>query len=131
MKSLSGLYFQVEIKDNDQIFSLIKQSLKHIEQLESVGIQINYLQLRANELTDPRADKEIWIKIDSDKGTYIGSDASLEWSQAFTNTMKAVKEKMLYEEADYTRHTGLMELTMPGHSLSPFTAGNISNGVLI
>lgn len=131
MTSLSGLYFHVEIKDNDQIFSLVKQSLEHIEQLESAGIQVMYLQLRAKELPDPRADKEVWIKIDSDKGTYIASDTSLEWNQAFTNTLKAVEEKMLYEEVDYTSHGGLMELTLPGHSLLPFTAGNISNGVLI
>lgn len=131
MKSLSGLYFHVEIKDNDQIFSLVKQSLEHIEQLESAGIQVMYLQLRAKELADPRADKEVWIKIDSDKGTYIASDTSLEWNQAFNNTLKAVEEKMLYEEADYISQDGLMELTLPGHSLLPLAAGNISSGVLI
>jgi len=62
--------------------SLVRQSLKHIEHLEAAGILVNYLQLRANELPGPYPNKEIWVKIDSDKGTYIPSNISIEWSQA-------------------------------------------------
>jgi hypothetical protein len=113
MKSTIGLYFQLEIKEDNQAFSLIRQSLKKIEQLEDAGIPIKYLELRAKELPDSGADKEIWLKIDSDKGTYIGSDAAIEWERAFTDTVKNVEERMLYEEADYTVHAALVELSLP------------------
>jgi len=113
MKSTIGLYFQLEIKEDNQAFSLIRQSLKKIEQLEDAGIPVKYLELRAKELPDSGADKEIWLKIDSDKGTYIGSDAAIEWERAFTDTVKNVEERMLYEEADYTVHAALVELSLP------------------
>jgi hypothetical protein len=121
MKSLSGLYFHLEIKDNDQVLSLVRQSLEHIEQLETAGIHIKYMQLRANELPSLCSNKEIWIKIDSDKGTYIASNASVEWTQAFTNTLKAVEEKVLYKEADYVKPGGLFEIDLyssQGNSLT-------------
>lgn len=113
MKNLINLYFHLEIKDNDQAFSLVKQSLAQIEQLEEAGILVEYLQLRATELPDCRADKEIWLKMDSIKGTYIVSDASVEWDQAFINAMKSVKKRMLHEETDYTMQAAIPELTLP------------------
>jgi len=112
MKNSIGLYFNLEIKENQTAFSLIKQSLRQIEQLEDAGIQVEYLQLRAEELPDSYADKQIWLKIDSSRGTYMASHNSLEWSQAFNNTLKAVEEKMLYEEANYTRHAALIEIDL-------------------
>jgi len=113
MNNSINLYFHLEIKDIDQVISLVKQSLNKIEQLEDAGIPIGYLQLRAKELLDSHADKEIWLKIDSNKGTYIGSDAAFEWDKAFITTVTNVEKRMLYDEADYTRNATLVELTTP------------------
>ncbi|HVX01502.1 MAG TPA: hypothetical protein VHA52_13855, partial [Candidatus Babeliaceae bacterium] len=78
MKDSIGLYFQIEIGDSDQALFLIKESLKEIEELEQVGIPVAYLQLRAKELPSRLANKEIWLKIDSARGTYMASHVSFE-----------------------------------------------------
>lgn len=122
MKNSLGLYFQLEVQERNQAFSLVRQSLKKIEQMEDAGIQVEYLQLRARELSGLRADKEIWLKIDSDKGTYIASGKSMEWNQALSNTVKNVEERILCNEADYTRHAALVEMSLPAAVYSP-TAG--------
>lgn len=118
MKNSINLYFNLEIKENELAFSMIKHSLMQLKQLEDAGIQIEYLQLRAKELSGLSADKEIWLKIDSDRGTYMASNISLEWNQAFINTLQTVKEKMLYEEADYTKFAALVEVTSPSSEYS-------------
>jgi hypothetical protein len=113
MKNSIGLYFQLEIKEGKQALSLVRQSLKKIEQLEDAGISVEYLELRAKEFPHYGSDKEIWLKIDSNKGTYIASETSDNWDDAFKNPLRTVEERMLYEEADYTRHAALVEITIP------------------
>ena len=110
MKNTIGLYFQLETNEGKQAFTMIRESLKKIEQLEDAGISVKYLELRAKELPGSDPDKKIWLKIDSDKMTYIGSDCAFEWEQAFIETFKDVEERILYEEADYTRNAALVEL---------------------
>lgn len=110
MKNTIGLYFQLALKEGKQAFTMIRESLKKIEQLEDAGIAVKYLELRAKELPDSDPDKEIWLKIDSDKMTYIGSDCAFEWEQAFVETFEKVENRMLDEEADYTRNAALAEL---------------------
>lgn len=129
MKNSIGLYFNLEIKESQLAFSLIKQSLRQIEQLEDAGIQVEYLQLRANELSDPYADKQIWLKIDSSRGTYMAAHTSLEWNHAFINTLKTVEKKMLHEELGYGRPAALVEKTLcPGITYAQMN--NINNGIL-
>lgn len=113
MKNSIGLYFQLEIKESKQALSLVRQSLKKIEQLEGAGISVKYLELRAKEFPYRSFRKEVCLKIDSDKGTYIASDISFHWDEAFLHTLKEVEERMLYEEADYSRQAALVETTMP------------------
>jgi hypothetical protein len=123
MKSLTGLYFNLEIKDNNEALSMVRQSLRQIERLQGAGVHVKYLQLRANELSDSQKNKEIWLKIDSDQGTYIASDVSLGWEQAFHKTLKAVEKKILYEETDYTRPIVPEDLASPLAGYSLATAG--------
>lgn len=113
MKNSIGLYFQLEIQEDNRAISLVRQSLRKIEQLEKAGISVKYLELRAKELPVLSSDKEVWLKIDSDKGTYIASETSDNWEEAFKNPLKMVEERMLYEEADYTKHAALVEVTIP------------------
>lgn len=113
MKNKIGLYFQLEIADGAETLLLVRQALKRIERLEDSGIDIKYVEVRARELAGLSRDKEIWVKIDSDKMTYIDAVSSFEWKSAFTKTFDAVQDRMLYEEADYTRDAGLVELSLP------------------
>lgn len=113
MKNSIGLYFQLEMKEEGLALSLVRQSLKKIEELEDSGIPVKYLELRARELPGSRDGKEIWLKIDSDQRTYINSDHAFEWEQAYSDTFSSVEKEMLCEEADYTRHAALVELDLP------------------
>lgn len=130
MKNSIGLYFQLEIKEGNQALSLVRQSLKKIERLEDAGISVKYLELRAKEFPHHSPDKEIWLKIDSDKGTYIASETSDNWEEAFKNSFKMVEERMLYEEADYTRYATLVEITMPLGEYSRSGRSRVSEKVL-
>jgi hypothetical protein len=129
MKNSIGLYFNLEICDRLQALSLVSQSLKEIERLENAGVSIGYWQLRANELANSL--KEIWIKIDSNQGTYIESISSNKWTAAFNKVIGVVEGRIFHEEADRIKQVALLEMTLPVVKDSVWVDGRVNNDMFI
>lgn len=93
MNTKIGLYFQLEMDDPKDTFSLMKLALNRLEQLENEGVEIEHLELRLHESPFPHTKMQAYIKLDGSGRTFIDSEISSRWDDAFTTTFDRIQDQ--------------------------------------
>lgn len=93
MSTKIGLYFQLEMNDPRDTFPLMKLALKRLEKLENEGVNVEYLELRLTESHQGPTNKQASIKLDGDGRTFIDSEVSTHWDDAFTVTFDRIQNQ--------------------------------------
>lgn len=94
MKNKMGIYFQLEMNDPKDTFSLMKLAVNRLEQLQDEGIKIEYLELRLHKSPFHQTKKQAYIKLDGNGSTFIDSGTSSRWDDAFITTFDRIHDQL-------------------------------------
>lgn len=93
MNTKIGLYFQLEMNDPKDTFALMKLAVNRLEQLENEGVDVEHLELRLSESSSLQIKKQVYIKLDGSGRTFIDSETSSRWDDAFITAFDRIEDQ--------------------------------------
>lgn len=90
-----GLYFQMEVGDPKSSLSLIELALDRLKGLEQKKMDIEYFEVRLARLGTLPQNKQVSIKLDGQGHTFIDSEVSSRWDDAFLNAFDKIQGRLI------------------------------------
>jgi hypothetical protein len=98
-----GLYFQMEVGDPKSSLSLIELALDRLKALEQKKMEFEYFELRLSKLGDAPQNKQVSIKLDGEGHTFIDSETSSRWDDAFLNAFDRIQDQLTVSPGSVVR----------------------------
>lgn len=105
MSTKIGLYFQLEMQDSKDTFTLIKMALNRLEKLKDEGVAVEYLELRLTDSQYGKFKKQAFVKLDGNGRTVIDSETSTRWQDAFSIPFDRIGEQFRSLNTDLPKVT--------------------------
>lgn len=115
----TGMYFQLEMNDPSDHFSLAKLAVKKLHQFEGAGMHVEYLELRFDESPLDSSEKKAYIKIDCRGRTFIFSESYSRWYDVLTAAFDHVQDYCRSEETSTELRYQQEVFRMSGISMEP------------